>query len=287
MTSAGYQSMVMYVPDILVGGFIGFFCWMICLLLVPVIAAVLSRKQCQQALILLVCTCLACTIGASFLSPYSIHKPKRIILSYLQKQQAPNSSMFDAYYAIGTTDPIPVARVISGSDITGLNMSRAVEQTRRDRLGLYPFDRSSRAIMFPAPLPPAGGTWGSHPPRIVKDRVVPTKHSNIVHLQLQWEKPGWGCFNISGPLKSWSFTEDVTTMRRKEGIGFDHVVRFTQGGEDTVWPFWLELEHGSQAKIEATITYFHSTPALESIVNDMPNWVAVTTSINFLLDLAL
>ncbi|CAD7699352.1 unnamed protein product [Ostreobium quekettii] len=266
-----------FIPDMVIGALIGAIVWLCCLFLLPVVAAVTSRRQQWSGIVALLLFSALCAFSSSASLPYSSHRPKRIFMSHIEMQKVPNGDEYEPYFLMVTLDPISIESVIEDSPDLNLNVSGAVPAVHSDSTAFFPFNLISKGLKWHAPpLPAKEVPWGQHHPKIVQtgNVVRANNETRLMSLEIHWAAPGWGALNITGPILSWSFTEELSSVPRGDN-GRDHVVRIAQDEDGEVWPFWLEAEDGAEVKIEIGILYHQTTTFAQEVTNALPDWTSV------------
>eukprot|EP00210_Caulerpa_lentillifera_P008877 g8469.t1 len=261
------------VPDFIIGLLNGILILLTLQSVSPLLTANWTERIKSKFLKLLLLIIVIIGIGISFVFPYTIHRPKRLYLNHLCRQKTDLSCEF--VWALAWSDAVDISEALPPEfrKLTPHSIARP-----GDWISLAPFNKVVKGVVFPGPPMTGEGPWGHWHPYLKLNRIISNSErgTKTIFLDLNWDHPGWGAMNISGPILDWSLSENNGIRKDKWNI-----VRFAQDVHEPIWSFWIELEATGELDLELGIYYVDVNPETLKLKKQFPQWTAVTAGTSF------
>ncbi|WOH16639.1 hypothetical protein DCAR_0936197 [Daucus carota subsp. sativus] len=282
---AGY-----FIPDVIVAAVIGAVTSLSVGPLVPVIGNWLARSSIMQFLLHITVVTLALS---SQLFPYSKDAPKRLVLQHTIQTDA--GQIIDSTFDISVLDsnslvflfkhaPGIASELEIGPDFS---LETADLSSRERWMAIYPLSSLfSRGIKVPAKSDAILKKYrylphlSSYKPPMISD-----VGSRRVYLEFSLgslEEVWVAVLNITGPLSSWSFAENILPAPEVIGGGPpSYICRLSGAGQEN-WTFWLEANSSANLVIQVGVVDQYLVDEAAKIKSLFPDWVDVVSFSSYL-----
>ncbi|XP_057949566.1 uncharacterized protein LOC131144739 isoform X2 [Malania oleifera] len=280
-----------FIPDIIVATVVGLVAGWCVGPLIPVAGHFLARSSIIQFLLHLSVVALA--LSSQFF-PYSMDAPKRVVFQHTFFTADANR-IVDSSYDFAVLDsnsflflfknaPEVAKELPIGSELSFETFS----ETHRDKwLALFPVSfLISRSLKFPARSDDIMKQY-NHFPHLstYKPQSMSDEGSRRIHLELNLgslEKVWVAVLNITGPLSSWSFAENVLPApERVDGGPLSYICRLS-GSSHKNWTFWLEAASSEALRVEVAVLDQYLVGPAEKLKSLFPKWADVTAYTSFM-----
>ncbi|XP_047175721.1 endoplasmic reticulum metallopeptidase 1 isoform X3 [Vigna umbellata] len=250
-----------YVPDIIVAALIGIVTGWCTGPLMPICGHWLARSSILQFLLHLSVFGLA--LSSQFF-PYTTSAPKRIVFQHTF-HTAGSSQILESTYDFSVTDSNSLLFLFKHSPEVAKELNVTSEfsfesasfSKRNDWMAIFPVSfLFSNSLKFPAQ----------------KDYIL--KHS----LQEVWV----AVLNITGPLSSWSFADNLLPGTEIFGGGPQSYICRLSGPSDGNWTFWLEANSSEALRVDVAVLDQKLVDPMKRLKDLFPDWVDVTAYSSFM-----
>ncbi|KAL9679822.1 hypothetical protein QQ045_017692 [Rhodiola kirilowii] len=274
-----------FIPDIIVAAIIGIVTGLCMGPLIPVCGHWLARKSILKFLLHL--TVLSLALSSQFF-PYSSEAPKRVVFQHTLVTSGVGDIM-DSSYDFSVVDSNSLHFVFKHSPevanelniVPDLSLNTVKLSEPKNWLALFPvsflfsnslkFSSSSEEIIKEYQHLPSLSTY--------KPQTLLADGSRRVHLQLDLGsvKEVWvTVLNITGPLSSWSFAENMLPAPETMNNGPPSYILRLSGISSEKWTFWLEANSLDALRIEVAVLDQYLVDGAKKLKSLFPSWVDVT-----------
>ncbi|KAG2706640.1 hypothetical protein I3760_05G113100 [Carya illinoinensis] len=280
-----------FLPDIIVAAIIGVVMGWCVGPVIPICGHWLARSSIFQLLLHL--TVLALALSSQFF-PYSTDAPKRVVFQHTFLT-ADGNQVVDSSYDFAVVDSNSLAfvfkyapevanelRVSSAFSFEAATLSR-----RETWMALFPVSfLFSRSLKFPTQSDGILKQYKCFPHlSVYKQHIISSKGSRRVHLELSLgslEEVWVAVLNITGPLSSWSFADNVLPAPETlDGGPPSHICRLS-GASHENWTFWLEASSSEDLRVEVAVLDQKLVGGAKKLKSLFPDWVDVTAYSSFM-----
>ncbi|KAK1271720.1 hypothetical protein QJS04_geneDACA012639 [Acorus gramineus] len=280
-----------FVPDIIVAAVIGIVTGYCVGPLIPVVGHWLGRSTVLQFLLQIGVLALAVS---SQLFPYSTAAPKRLVIqhSFLTED---SSTITESRYEFSVVDANSLAFVFKLAPEAaetlqigpGFSFETANYSDRSSWVALFPVSfLFSGSLRFPAERDDILKHY-QYMPHL--STYEPTEFfssgSRKINLQLylgSLEEVWVAVLNITGPLSSWSFADNIVPAPEiVRGGPPSHICRLS-GRSDKNWTFWLEANNSEALRVDLAVLDQYLVDDSKKLKNLFPSWIDVTAYSSFL-----
>lgn len=279
-----------FIPDVIVAAIIGAVTSLSVGPLVPVIGNWLARSSILQFLLHISVVTLALS---SQLFPYSKDAPKRVIFQHTIQTDA--GRIVDSTFDISVLDSNSLVflfkhapDIASELEIEPDFSLETSDHSRRERwMAIYPLSSLfSRSLKFPAKSDAILNKYGYLPHlSSYKPPMISDVGSRRVYLEFSLgslEEVWVAVLNITGPLSSWSFAENILPAPEVIGGGPpSYICRLSGAGQEN-WTFWLEANSSADLVIEVGVVDQYLIYEAAKLKGLFPDWVDVVAYSSYL-----
>ncbi|KAF7813617.1 endoplasmic reticulum metallopeptidase 1 isoform X1 [Senna tora] len=280
-----------YVPDFVVAVLIGVMTGWCLGPLLPICGHWLARKSILQ--ILLHLSVLALALSSQFF-PYSMSAPKRVVFQHTF-HTAGSSQIVEASYEFSVVDSNSllflfkhapeVARELNVP--SDFSFQSAVLSKRQNWMALFPVSfLFSNSLKFPAKADDILEQYEFFPKLSVQEPYSNSaKGPRRIHLELSLgslEEVWVAVLNITGPLSSWSFADNVLPVTETADGGPPSYILRLSGASDENWNFWLEANSSQALRVELAVIDQKLVEPAKRLKGLFPEWVDVVAYSGFL-----
>lgn len=279
-----------FIPDVIVAAIIGAVTSLSVGPLVPLIGNWLARSSIIQFLLHISVVTLALS---SQLFPYSKDAPKRVIFQHTIQTDV--GRIVDSTFDISVLDsnslvflfkhaPEVASELEIGQDFS---LETADLSPRERWMAIYPLSSLfSRSIKVPAKSDAILSKYRYLPHlSSYKPPMILGVGSRRVYLEFSLgslEEVWVAVFNITGPLSSWSFAENLLPAPEVIGGGPpSYICRLSGAGQEN-WTFWLEANSSADLLIEVGVVDQYLVDQAAKIKGLFPDWVDVIAFSSYL-----
>ncbi|XP_057419329.1 uncharacterized protein LOC130713574 [Lotus japonicus] len=280
-----------YVPDVIVAALIGLVTGWCTGPLMPICGHWLARSSMLSSLLHL--SVLGLAISSQFF-PYTMSAPKRIVFQHAFRTSG-SSEIVESTYDFSVTDSNSLLFLFKHSpevaeklNITSeFSFESASLSKRQDWMAIFPVSfLFSNSLKFPAKGDDILKQYEFFPKLSVQNTSLNSeKGPRRVHLELylgSLEEVWVAVLNITGPLSSWSFADNVLPGTETYGGGPpSYICRFS-GPSDRNWTFWLEANSSEALRVDLTVLDQKLVDPAKRLKDLFPNWVDVIAYSSFM-----
>ncbi|KAK9277748.1 hypothetical protein L1049_007295 [Liquidambar formosana] len=280
-----------FIPDIMVAAVVGVVTGWCLGPLIPFCGHWLARSSILQFLMHL--SVLALALSSQFF-PYSVAAPKRVVFQHTFLT-ADASWIVESSYDFSVVDsnalpflfkyaPEAAEELHIGSQ---LSFETTNQSHRETWMALFPVSfLFSRSLKFPARGDDILKQYSSFPHlSIYKPQTIFGGGSRRVYLEFSLgslEEVWVAVLNITGPLSSWSFADNIIPApETADGGPPSHICRLS-GTSHENWTFWLEASSSEALRVEVAVLDQYLVDSARKLKGLFPNWVDVTAYSSFL-----
>nr|CAN74144.1 hypothetical protein VITISV_011748 [Vitis vinifera] len=281
-----------FIPDIIVAAVIGLVTSWCVGPLIPICGHWLARSSILKFLLQL--SVLALALSSQFF-PYSIAAPKRVVFQHTFLTADASRVVGSSYdFSVVDSNSLPflfehapeVAKELNmGSE---LSFKATKDSPRQTWMVLFPVSfLFSGSLKFPARSDDMLKHYSSFPHlSAYKPHTLYDGGSRRVHLEFylgSLEEVWVSVLNITGPLSSWSFADNVLPAPESRGGGgpLSYICRLS-GASHENWTFWLEASSSEEIRVEVAVLDQYMVDAAKKLKGLFPSWVDVTAYSSFL-----
>lgn len=280
-----------FIPDIIVAGVIGLVTSWCVGPLIPICGHWLARSSILKFLLQL--SVLALALSSQFF-PYSIAAPKRVVFQHTFLTADASRVVGSSYdFSVVDSNSLPflfehapeVAKELNmGSE---LSFKATKDSPRQTWMVLFPVSfLFSGSLKFPARSDDMLKHYSSFPHlSAYKPHTLYDGGSRRVHLEFylgSLEEVWVSVLNITGPLSSWSFADNVLPAPESRGGGPPSYICRLSGASHENWTFWLEASSSEEIRVEVAVLDQYMVDAAKKLKGLFPSWVDVTAYSSFL-----
>ncbi|KAM7251325.1 hypothetical protein ACFE04_023208 [Oxalis oulophora] len=274
-----------YVPDVVVAAVVGVVTGWCVGPLIPICGQWLARSSVIKFLLHL--TVLALALSSQFF-PYSTTAPKRVVFQHTFVTQDGNQVTNSSYdFTVVDSNPLPflfkyAPEASKELHITSqVSLEASVISQPQIWMGLFPVSfLISKSIKFPARSDDILEQYSYFP------HLYSTyKDSQRFYLELSLgslEEVWVAVLNITGPLSSWSFAENVLPAPETVDGGPPSYVLRLSGSSHQNWTFWLESDGSESLRVDLAVVDQKMTKDANKLKGLFPNWADLTAYSCFL-----
>lgn len=280
-----------YVPDIIVAAVIGLVTGWSVGPIMPICGHWLARSSIVRFLLHL--SVLGLAISSQFF-PYSMSAPKRVVFQHTFRT-AGSSQITESTYDLSVLDSNSLLFIFKHSPEVAkiLNITpeflfeSAPLSERHDWMVIFPVSSLfSNSLKFPAKEDEILKQYEFFPTLTVQNTSSNSeKGQRRVHLELylgSLEEIWVAVLNITGPLSSWSFADNVLPGTETYGGGPQSYILRLSGPSEGNWSFWLEASSSEALRVDLSVLDQKLVGPAKTLKNAFPNWVDVVGYSNFL-----
>ncbi|KAL9267183.1 Endoplasmic reticulum metallopeptidase 1-like protein [Drosera capensis] len=255
--------------------------------LVPIVGQWLARSSIMQFLLHL--TVLALALSSQFF-PYTTDAPKRLLFQHTivtaDLTQIVNSS-YDFMPVDANSFEFLFKHSPDAAKQLQIGSVSSYETRKEGWLALTPINfLFSRTLKVPAKTDDIFRQYTSFPYlSTYKPQELSGSGIRRVHLEFDLGslKEVWvAVLNITGPLHSWSFADNVLSApERFEGGPSSFICRLSGASHET-WTFWLEANSSKPLRVDTAVLEQHLLEETKTIKRKFPDWVDVTAYTSFM-----
>ncbi|XP_058731795.1 uncharacterized protein LOC131603496 isoform X1 [Vicia villosa] len=280
-----------YVPDIIVAAVIGLVTGWSVGPLIPICSHWLARSSIVRFLLHL--SVLALALSSQFF-PYSMSAPKRIVFQHTFRT-AGSSHITESTYDFSVLDSNSLQFLFKHSpeaaeilNVTSkFSFESASQSKRHDWMVLFPVSSLfSNSLKFPANEDAILKQYQFFPTLFVQNTSSNSeKGHRRVHLELylgSLEEIWVTVLNITGPLSSWSFADNVIPGTEAYNGGPPSYILRLSGPSDRNWSFWLEANSSEALRVEVSVLDQKLVDPAKRLKSVFPKWVDVVAYSSFI-----
>ncbi|KAK4283475.1 hypothetical protein QN277_000422 [Acacia crassicarpa] len=280
-----------YVPEFVVAALIGIVTGWCLGPLLPICGHWLARKSILHFLLHL--SVLALALSSQFF-PYSASAPKRVVFQH-SFQTTGSSEIVEATYDFSVVDSNSllflfrhapeVARELEVP--SGFSFQSAMMSKRQDWMAIFPVSfLFSNSLKFPAKGDDILEKYEFFPKLSVQNSYSnSTNGLKRVYLELSLgslEEVWVAVLNITGPLSSWSFADNVLPATETAENGPPSYILRLSGASDENWNFWLEANNSQALRVDLAVLDQKLVEPAKKLKGLFPDWVDVVAYSSFL-----
>ncbi|GMH01502.1 hypothetical protein Nepgr_003341 [Nepenthes gracilis] len=276
-----------YMQDIIVAAMIGVVTGWCVGPLLPIVGNWLGRSSIMQFLLHL--SVLALAVSSQFF-PYSTEAPKRVVLQHTVLT-ADSTQIVDTAYDFAVVDSNFLPFLFKHAPEAAEQLRIGSEfsfQTRKERwLAIFPISAMfSRTLMLPVETDDILKQYKSFP-HLSTYKLQEFNDSGIRKVYLEFNlgslKEVWvAVLNITGPLSSWSFADNVLPAPEiMDGGPASYICRLSGASHET-WNFWLEANGSQPLRVDVAIIDQYLVEETKKLKGLFPDWVDVTAYTSFM-----
>lgn len=280
-----------FLPDIVVAAIIGVATGWCVGPLMPICGHWLARSSILQFFLHL--TVLALAVSSQFF-PYNKEAPKRLVFQHTFLTADGNRVVDSTYdFSVVDSNSLPFVFKYAPEVANELQISSefsfetATLSHRESWMALFPVSfLFSRSLKFPTQTDDVLKQYRYLPHlSIYKPQTVSSEGSRRVFLELSLgsSQEVWvTVLNITGPLSSWSFADNILPAPETIGGGPpSYICRFS-GSSHKNWTFWLEASSSEDLKVEVAVLEQNLVDAAKKLKSLFPDWVDVIAYSSFM-----
>ncbi|KAK7319050.1 hypothetical protein RJT34_03760 [Clitoria ternatea] len=280
-----------YVTDIIVAALVGIVTGWCIGPLMPLCGHWLARSSILQFLLHL--TVFALALSSQFF-PYTIDAPKRIVFQHTFRTEG-SSQIVESTYDFSVTDSNSLLFLFKHSPEVAKELNVTSEfsfesasfSKRHDWMAIFPVSfLFSNSLKFPAKTDEILRQYEFFPKLSVQNPSVNSeKGPRRVHLELylgSLEEVWVAVLNITGPLSSWSFADNVLPGTETYGGGPQSYISRLSGPSDGNWTFWLEANSSEALRVDLSVLDQKLVGPAKRLKSLFPNWVDVVAYSSFM-----
>lgn len=279
-----------FVSDIIVASVTGIIVGWCVGPLIPIVGSWLSSPASIQFLVQF--SVVAMALSSQFF-PYSVAAPKRLVLQHTF--QTTGNNFLDSTYDLGMIDSNTLFFVLKNAPEAAkelsigplFNKESANYSDEGTFMALYPVGRLfSQKLMFPGATEDIFERYHTLPELFMNEEIT-SSSSQIRRLHLELDlgslQEVWiAVLNITGPLASWSFSEnELPVPEQVKGGPLSYILRLS-GSSSENWKFWVEANSSEALKVNLAVLDQHLDKRALKLKQCFPPWVDVTAYSSFL-----
>ncbi|XP_030496880.2 uncharacterized protein LOC115712690 isoform X1 [Cannabis sativa] len=279
-----------FIPDVVVAAIIGVVTsWCVGPLL-PVCGHWLARHSIMQFLLHL--SVLALALSSQFF-PYTTAAPKRAVFQHTLRTTDSNH-IVDSSYDFAVVDSNSLLFLFKYAPEVAKELQITPEFSfetakfchRESWLALFPVPfMFSRSLKFPAKTNEILEQYDRFPfLSTYKSHTTLGEGTRRIHLELSLGsvKEVWvTVLNITGPLSSWSFADNVLPAPETIDGGPPSYICRISGASHENWTFWLEANSGEDLRVEVAVLDQYMVGDAKKLKGLFPDWVDVVAYSSF------
>ncbi|XP_014523962.1 endoplasmic reticulum metallopeptidase 1 isoform X2 [Vigna radiata var. radiata] len=280
-----------YVPDIIVAAVIGIVTGWCTGPLMPICGHWLARSSILQFLLHLSVFGLA--LSSQFF-PYTTSAPKRIVFQHTF-HTAGSSQILESTYDFSVTDSNSLLFLFKHSPEVAKELNVTSEfsfesasfSKRNDWMAIFPVSfLFSNSLKFPAQKDDILKQYEYFPELSIQNPSLNSvKGPRRVHLELSLgslQEVWVAVLNITGPLSSWSFADNLLPGTEIFGGGPQSYICRLSGPSDGNWTFWLEANSSEALRVDVAVLDQKLVDPMKRLKDLFPDWVDVTAYSSFM-----
>ncbi|KAG6651302.1 hypothetical protein I3843_06G095700 [Carya illinoinensis] len=280
-----------FLPDIIVAALIGVATGFCMGPLIPICGHWLARSSIFQFLLHL--SVLALAVSSQFF-PYSKDAPKRVIFQHTFLT-ADGNQVLDCTYDFSVLDSNSLAFVFNNAPEVAnelhigseFSFETATLPHRETWMALFPLSfLFSRSLKLPTKSDDVLKQYSYFPHlSIHKPHTISSEGSRRVYLKLSLgslEEVWVAVLNITGPLSSWSFADNILPAPETVDGGPPSYICRLSGASHENWTFWLEASSSEDLRVEVAVLDQKLVDAAKKLKSLFPDWVDVTAYSSFM-----
>ncbi|KOM31477.1 hypothetical protein LR48_Vigan01g103200 [Vigna angularis] len=280
-----------YVPDIIVAALIGIVTGWCTGPLMPICGHWLARSSILQFLLHLSVFGLA--LSSQFF-PYTTSAPKRIVFQHTF-HTAGSSQILESTYDFSVTDSNSLLFLFKHSPEVAKELNVTSEfsfesasfSKRNDWMAIFPVSfLFSNSLKFPAQKDDILKQYEYFPELSIQNSSLNSvKGPRRVHLELSLgslQEVWVAVLNITGPLSSWSFADNLLPGTEIFGGGPQSYICRLSGPSDGNWTFWLEANSSEALRVDVAVLDQKLVDPMKRLKDLFPDWVDVTAYSSFM-----
>ncbi|XP_027191959.1 uncharacterized protein [Cicer arietinum] len=280
-----------YVPDVIVAAIIGLVTGWSVGPLMPICGHWLARSSILRFLLHL--SMLALAISSQFF-PYSTTAPKRIVFQHTFRT-AGSSQIMESTYDFSVLDSNSLEFIFKHSpevakilNVTSeFSFESASLSKRHDWMVIFPVSTLfSNSLKFPTKWDDIVKQYEFFPALSVQNTSSNSeKGLRRVHLELylgSLEEIWVTALNITGPLSSWSFADNVLPGTETYDGGPQSYILRLSGPSEGNWSFWLEANSSEALRVDLSVLDQKLVDPAKRLKDLFPKWVDVVAYSSFI-----
>ncbi|XP_020229778.1 endoplasmic reticulum metallopeptidase 1 isoform X1 [Cajanus cajan] len=273
-----------YVPDVIVAALIGIVTGWCTGPLMPICGHWLARSSIVQFLLHL--SVFALALSSQFF-PYTMSAPKRIVFQHTFHTEG-SSQIRESTYDFSVTDSNSLLFLFKYSPEVAKELNITSEFSfesaslfkRNDWMAIFPVSfLFSNSLKFPAERDDILKQYEFFPKLSVQNPSLNSeKGPRRVHLELylgSLEEVWVAVLNITGPLSSWSFADNLLPGTETYGGGPQSYICRLSGPSDGNWTFWLEANSSEALRVDLAVLDQKLVSPAKRLKDLFPDWVDV------------
>ncbi|KAF3431060.1 hypothetical protein FNV43_RR25790 [Rhamnella rubrinervis] len=280
-----------FIQDVVVAAIIGVMTGFCVGPLVPVCSYWLARSSIVQFLVHL--SVLGLALSSQFF-PYSTAAPKRVVLQYTV-HTADSNQIVDSSYDISVLDSNSLRFLFKHAPEMAKELHSSPEfsfetaklSRHETWMALYPVSLLfATSLKFPAQSDEILKQY-DHFPHLstYEPHTIYSGETRRVHLELSLgslEEIWVAVLNITGPLSSWSFADNVIPdPETVEGGPPSYICRLSGAGNES-WTFWLEASNGGDLRVDVAVIDQRLVGSAKKLTSLLPEWADIIAYSSFL-----
>ncbi|CAJ1935659.1 unnamed protein product [Sphenostylis stenocarpa] len=280
-----------YVPDIIVAALIGIVTGWCAGPLMPICGHWLARSSILQFLLHLSVFALALT---SQFFPYTPSAPKRIVFQQTFHTTG-SSQIMETTYDFSVTDSNSLLFLFKHSPEVAKELNVTSEfsfesaslSKGNDWMAIFPVSfLFSNSLKFPAKKDDILKQYQYFPELSIQNPSLNSeKGPRRVHLELSLgslQEVWVAVLNITGPLSSWSFADNLLPGTETYGGGPPSYICRLSGPSDANWTFWLEANSSEALRVDVAVLDQKLVDPVKRLKDLFPDWVDVIAYSSFM-----
>ncbi|KAH7515503.1 hypothetical protein FEM48_Zijuj10G0033500 [Ziziphus jujuba var. spinosa] len=284
-----------FIPDVIVAALIGIVTGFSMGPLIPVCSHWLSRSSIMQFLLHL--SVLGLALSSQFF-PYSTAAPKRVVFQHTFLT-ADSNRIVDSSYDISVLDSNSLSFLFKYAPQVAkelhLSPDFSFETARLSRhetwMGLFPVSLLfARGLKLPAKSDEMLKQY-KHFPNLstYEPHIIYSGETRRVHLELSLgslEEIWVAVLNITGPLSSWSFADNMLPAPETYKGGPPSYISRLSGAGNESWNFWLEaiqnVNSDEELRVDVAVVDQYLVDEAKKLTGLLPEWADVIAYSSFL-----
>ncbi|XP_061360756.1 uncharacterized protein LOC133304724 [Gastrolobium bilobum] len=280
-----------YVPDAIVAALIGIVTGWCMGPLMPICSHWLARSSILQFLLQL--SVFALALSSQFF-PYTMSAPKRVVFQHTF-HTAGSSQIVESTYDLSVTDSNSLIFLFKYSPEVAKELNVSPEfsfesaslSKRQDWMAIFPVSfLFSNSLKFPVKGDDILKQYEFFPKLSVQSPYLDfEKGPRRVHLELylgSLEEVWVAVLNITGPLSSWSFADNMLPGTETYGGGPESYICRLSGPSDGNWTFWLEANSSEALRVDLAVLDQKLVDPAKRMKDLFPDWVDVIAYSSFM-----
>ncbi|KAJ1401969.1 Peptidase M28 [Sesbania bispinosa] len=246
------------------------------------------------ALIGVVTGCVFALALSSQFFPYTMYAPKRVVFQHTIRTSG-SSQIVESTYDFSVTDSNSLLFLFKYSPEVAKKLNVTSEfsfesaslSKRQDWMALFPVSfLFSNSLKFPVKGDDVLKQYEFFPKLSVQNPSLNSeKGPRRVHLEFylgSLEEVWVAVLNITGPLSSWSFADNVLSGTETYGGGPPSYICRLSGPSDGNWTFWLEANSSEALRVDLAVLEQKLVDPAKRLKDLFPNWVDVISYSSFM-----